>query len=83
MAFTKGQDEFIDQQTRALMVAWCDRAIRDSDFLTHAVSAVSTQDDLVYAQYATNKKWLSAPDPVGDRRILAAGWAIATSFLKR
>ena len=79
--YTKGQQAFIEQMTRKELVRWCNALITGSKI----------EDDLwgldfnnVYVQYALNRKspWISKKAN-GRYKILAAGWATATAFLKR
>ncbi|OHD26618.1 MAG: hypothetical protein A2Y38_15700 [Spirochaetes bacterium GWB1_59_5] len=77
---TKGQEEFIDQMTRKLLVAWCDRALK--------LGAVEnglhiSKEEAVYQEHAVEKKWLGKPDSNGFQRILSPGWETAARFLKR
>lgn len=75
---TKGQEEFIDQMSRKLMVDWCHESLRENG------AGIAVPERLtVYRDHAVTKKWLSAPDGMGECRILAAGWETAARFLKR
>lgn len=82
---TKGQEAFLDQMTRKLLVDWCDAA------LTGGGDTFSAENHLrsPYLKYAVEKKWLSvATSPVAGRpfttyRVLAQGWDTAARFLKR
>lgn len=79
---TKGQEEFIDQMTRSLLVEWCDWSIRNTKTPGDPIGIPEAQK--VYRDYATGKKWLSAKDmSTGENRILSAGWDTASRFLKR
>ena len=79
MTMTKGQQEFLDQYTRKLMVDWCQRA------LTRTMSLC--MDNSVFTQHAKDKKWISVTGsgqgPKIEIRILSSGWATAARFLKR
>ena len=80
---TKGQEEFVDQMTRKLMVDWC------LDALTSGSTDIP---DDYFAHLALKKKWITAA-PVDVSvislgrpitvRILSAGWDTAARFLKR
>lgn len=74
-SYTKGQLEFIDQYTRKLLVKWCDTQLHTGEMPTDN----GTGRGVLYLQYATKKKWVSAD----GTRVLAAGWATAARFLKR
>ena len=82
---TKGQEEFVDQMTRKLMVDWC------LDALTSGSTDIP---DDYFAHLALKKKWIAAaPVDVSVSalslgkpitvRILSAGWDTAARFLKR
>ena len=91
---TKGQEEFIDQMTRKLLVEWCDGSVQ------WGLAEVPLWAS-IYTDHAVAKKWISVstnpvqlgqaplstipPNPTGviNARILAAGWETAARFLKR
>lgn len=76
--YTKGQQEFIEQYARKELVRWCHTVITSGEEEFFGLDANNP-----YVQHALNRKspWLSKK---GTRyKILAAGWAAATSFLKR
>lgn len=83
MADSQAKQEFIDQQTRQLMVQWCRVAVsRGDDWFINGVL-----EELPYLKYAVQKKWLSLkeerPDQINTYRVLSAGWQTAARFLKR
>lgn len=78
LKMTKGQQEFVDQMTRKLIVHWCDAAVKQGEEMV-----LIPEDQVAYRDYAITKKWLSASDGVGTCRILSNGWATAARFLKR
>jgi hypothetical protein len=79
---TKGQEEFLDQMTRKLLVGWGYDAI-----LNETVTFVQGDGNKdPFIQHAVAKKWIS---PVSNTqhdytyKILSGGWDTATRFLKR
>ena len=77
---TKGQEEFIDQMTRKLLVEWCDTSLRNCAGGPLCICEAHA----IYRDHATTKKWLSVKDmSTGENKILATGWETAARFLKR
>ena len=71
---TSGEEMFLDQMTRSLMVDWCHQALTNGTGIP-----VIPEDHGVYQKHAVAKKWLSAK----DLKILSAGWKTGAAFLKR
>ena len=76
---TKGQEEFVDQLTRKLLVDWCDLSLRNAGGGTIAIP----EAQMVYRDHALSKKWLSAKGSPGSDEVIGAGWETAAKFLKR
>lgn len=77
---TKGEEEFIDQMTRKMMVDWCLDAVGLANFSS------GVGDDDPFIQHALKKKWISGVSHTSDThtyRILSGGWETAARFLKR
>lgn len=72
---TKGQEAFVEQMTRKLLVEWCAMALRQG-------TVPEDPSVSVYLAHAVAKKWISAPQG-GSYRILSTGWDTAARFLKR
>jgi len=81
MTMTKGQQEFLDQYTRKLMVDIC------AEVLAQDIPEDVHRDHTVYTNHAISKKWLSYRGTLADRQValgvLSSGWATAARFLKR
>lgn len=77
-----GEQEFINQKTRELMVTWCDGSVILGG-ITHLAlvrdSTFPVQPLQPYVDFAISKKWISAD----GKKILSAGWDTAARFLKR
>jgi hypothetical protein len=84
---TAGEQEFINQKTRELMVGWCEKQLQyGKAHLGHCLGiGVDTNNGTVtsvfdiYWAFAKEKKWISAD----GERVLSAGWDTAARFLKR
>ena len=86
--FSVGQQEFIDQMTRKLMIDWCHVVMGEEAIGFSSPCFVNSNRNLsVYLDFAVSKKWLAIkeerPDHINSYRILAAGWQTAARFLKR
>lgn len=76
------EQEFINQKTRDLMVAWCNTQVTNEDpdwEKIGGLSATIPDEDKVYLDFAKSKGWISKD----GLRILSAGWDTASRFLKR
>lgn len=72
---SKGEQNFIDQMTRKLLVMWADHMVRHPD------GAVPLKGVAVaYHNHALKKGWLTKREP---HRLTAKGFQTAASFLKR
>jgi len=81
---TKPQEAFLQQRAQQKLVAWCDLVLMTGE--TKGCLALHTNDP--YVRYAADRRspWISEKstgDTISEFRILSAGWAAATSFLKR
>jgi hypothetical protein len=74
---TKGEQAFLDQYTRKLMVELCLSQMVYEDPFKGVERPLPRQNP--FFDYAVAKKWLSA-----DRtKVLSGGWMTAARFLKR
>jgi len=77
---TAGEQEFVNQMARKLIVDWCVKSILLPDVPVFV-------DDTPFLQHALQKKWVSVIKPGPDKmlgvRILSSGWDTAARFLKR
>lgn len=73
--YTNAEQEFIDQRTRQLCVAWADRWVNYKSLPQYD----SGSEMLVYFEYAKTMKWISAD----GTKLLTAGIHTASRFLKR
>ena len=85
MAKSKGEEEFIEQKTRELLVLWGDHCIRNGGFLPNfdeeqgkQTSELGISQD--YWNLALSRGWLTKKTP---RTLTSAGWGVAAAFLKR
>lgn len=80
---TKGQEEFVDQLTRKMMVDWCYAATLNG---TGSVP-IQDGDKSPFTAYAVTKKWLAPSENRSTGwmhfKVLSAGWDTAARFLKR
>jgi len=72
-----GQNQFLDQYTRHLMVQWCHSALVNSEGT--GIPVWNNPEHGVYRNHAVTKKWISAK----DGKVLSAGWKTGATFLKR
>ena len=95
MAWTKGQEAWIDQKTRQLMVDLADHCIRGGGIPDlHSMKGSEPADKKrlemaqklglhrIYFDYAILKGWIGKTVKEGYRE-LTGGYKIAASFLKR
>ena len=75
---TAGEQEFINQKTRELMVNWCHLSVIGAS-TAHGFADLANPDLAIYLEFAKSKKWIS----MDGTRILSAGWDTAARFLKR
>ena len=75
---TKGQQKYVDQMTRKLLVEWCFEELSPMKYATF-LKDDDHNENALYIEYAQHKKWVSAD---GDK-VLAAGWNTASAFLRR
>ncbi|MBQ73221.1 MAG: hypothetical protein CMJ67_09995 [Planctomycetaceae bacterium] len=72
---SKGEENFIDQMTRKLLVLWADHQVRYPEG-----GAVPSDTPIPYQDHALKKGWLTKREP---HRLTAKGFQVAASFLKR
>ena len=72
---SKGEQSFIDQYSRKLMVQWACQTV-ESGQIGEAVWAVEE----ACLEHALSKGWLTKREP---RRVTAKGFEVAASFLRR
>lgn len=79
----KGQQAFVEQMARKMLVTWCDQLMRAGN----PDGTVTVEGDNPYIQYALTRPtpWISnkGMDPPSRYKVLAAGWQVAANFLKR
>lgn len=86
MAKSKGEEDFIEQKTRELLVRWADYCIKSGGPLPDFEGDLANQvaDDLGmhkdYWDLALSRGWLTKKTP---RTLTSAGWGVAAAFLKR
>jgi hypothetical protein len=86
MAKSKGEEEFIEQKTRELLVVWADHCLKsegqlpdfEGDPSNQAVKDLGIHKD--YWDLALSRGWLTKKTP---RTLTSAGWGVAAAFLKR
>jgi len=79
---SKGEENFIDQYTRKLMVDWAITQVSrpmDEDPLK-AITQGRPGSLTIFVEHALKKGWLTKREP---RRLTAKGFQVAASFLKR
>lgn len=76
---TKAEVEFINQYTRQLMVEWAALCIAKGN-LPEEVFAPERAEVNPYVAWAHQKEWITKRAP---RKLTAAGFAVATAFLRR
>lgn len=78
---SKGELDFIAQQTRVFLVQWADHEVT-SGFPPEEVSGEAPAGSRLapYIEHALDKGWLTKSQP---RRLTARGWSTAAAFLKR
>lgn len=72
---SKGEEAFIDQMSRKLLVLWADHMVRHPD----GAAPLDTVA-IAYVSHALKKGWLTKRVP---HRLTAKGFQTAASFLKR
>ena len=75
---SKGEENFIDQYTRKLMVDWAYTLV--STPMDENPLRTITLGRPVFVEHALKKGWLTKREP---RRLTAKGFQVAASFLKR
>jgi hypothetical protein len=95
MAKSKGEEEFIEQKTRELLVCWADYCVKSGGYLPDwesvtpedlqewGVLPVVAQELGIHKDYwdlALSRGWLTKKTP---RTLTSAGWGVAAAFLKR
>lgn len=86
MAKSKGEEDFIEQKTRELLVRWADYCIKSGGPLPDFEGDLANQaaDDLGmhkdYWDLALSRGWLTKKTP---RTLTSTGWGVAAAFLKR
>ena len=66
---TAGEQEFINQKTRELMVDWCHGAVQGHSLTDDGKPWPQDLEFQIYREFAISKKWISAD----GSRILSAG----------
>lgn len=79
MERSKGEEAFIDQYTRKMMVEWAKQSIAFGG-LNEPTPADIKGGMMVYFDHALSKGWLTKRTP---HRLTAKGFQVAASFLKR
>ena len=74
MARSQGEEAFIGEMTRKLMVGWADHLVRNP---TDKIPVIGP---CVYFNHAVTKGWVTKREPY---RLTSKGWKAAASFLKR
>jgi hypothetical protein len=74
MERSKGEQNFIDQMSRKLLVMWADHLIR------YPEGTIPGDTPMPYMMHALKKGWLTKREP---HRLTAKGFQTAASFLKR
>ena len=72
---TKGEQNFIDQYTRKLLVEWGDLCLKNG-----ALSDGGWNQHQVYLDHALTKGWVTKKVP---HSLTAKGWGTAAAFLRR
>lgn len=72
---TKGEQAFIEQYTRSLLVSWANSCI-----MVGGIPDVPGIRGTPYFAYAESKGWVTKGEP---RRLTASGFTAAAGFLKR
>ena len=89
MAKTKGEEEYIEQRTRALLVDWADYCVKHGnlpDFEgTPEDSAARRLAERIgihkeYWDLAIERGWLTKKT---SRTLTSGGWGVAAAFLRR
>ena len=75
---TKAEEAFIDQYTRTLLIEWGVQTLSHGSFAIQIDAAPVIRDCCI--EYASEKGWVSKAEP---RRVLAKGFTVAASALKR
>jgi hypothetical protein len=76
--WTKGQQDFIDQRTRQLMVSWADQCILNDHITDYGPKGPGAYNP--YIEYAQRRGWLSKRD---STKLTGSGFKVAASFLRR
>ena len=71
---SKGEEEFINQMTRRVMVQWADHLVKNP------MGSVPVSGPCIYHNHALSKGWITKKEP---RRLTSKGWGVAAAFLKR
>jgi hypothetical protein len=72
---SKGEQNFIDQMTRKLLVGWAHHLVQHPEG-TVPLKGIA----IAYQSHALSKGWLTKREP---HRLTAKGFGVAASFLKR
>ncbi len=96
MTNSKGEEDFIEQKTRELLVRWADYCVKKWNFPDFESASSEDPDwgrsdyDLamdqelrenkIYWDFALSRGWLTKKKP---RTLTSAGWGVAAAFLKR
>ena len=84
---TAAEQKFIEQLTRQYLVKWATQVVGWEPPDNVVTLDTGTAHVRVTTDFALSKGWISAknatPDGINSYKVLAAGFAVATSFLKR
>ena len=84
MPLTKAEQDFLEQHAREHLKEWCAQTIVAGGIVDVGGGGPTPHQKLVATQcleLAVEKGWVSAAS--NPRRVLARGFAVAESFLKR
>ena len=73
--YSVAEQKFIEQKAKQLTVYWAEMCLEFGSMPTDDGSGRG----VVYINYAKSKRWISAD----GTKLLAAGYLVATTFLKR
>lgn len=77
---TKGEQDFINEYTRQLLVGWAHQTLTSPEnplYLTDPT--VSGSPTSIYATHALNKGWITKD----GNRVTATGFGVAAAYLRR
>ena len=71
---SKGEEAFINQMTRKVMIKWADHCLKNP------LGSIPVPGPCPYHNHALAKGWITKKEP---RRLTSKGWGVAAAFLKR